>query len=103
MGKPHVHRIWMSQSPEAMDDIAEYYQRDYECAMEQIRALVDRVERGDVLHSLNEGFFIPKDYSLVDLWRNDDGYHAMFPKRSGPARKNWGKTGDMKREANDNS
>jgi hypothetical protein len=79
-------------SPE-LDEVAEYREQDYLYAVAEIRTLVDRVNNGDVSLSLNEGFSIPRDYSVVDLWRNDDGYHAMFPKRSGPTRIHWGRMG----------
>jgi hypothetical protein len=74
---------WRAVNSPWLDDVAEYRHADYENAINEIHALVDRVERGDLSFVNNSGYAVVGDINLSDLWASSDGYHALFPQRKG--------------------
>ena len=65
---------------EGEDEVAEYRSRDYDNAMTEISHLVEHVNNGDISLVCSEGFTIPSDSDLLELYRKDDGFHSLFPR-----------------------
>jgi len=76
LGQPIVVRSWWDYVA-SEDDVADYRQVDYDNAMDEIQHLVDRVNNGDLSFSNNEGYHIPKDIDLEELYEGDN-YHSKF-------------------------
>ena len=82
--------VWLfKQWRQAADDLAQndaawYRLCDYDNAMQEIARLVEHVNNGDVSLVNSEGFHIPRDLDLFDLWERSDGYHSGLPPQNEP-------------------